>query len=387
MYRPQPLPSARQPFWFLPSTTHLWITLASVLMVLAGCNRPEPIVTYTIPTELPEQLTPPKDRMLAAILPLGQKVWFFKVTGPENAIDVIDDEFKNFVTSIKFQSGKPILDELPEGWRRGGNKAMRFASIDVTTEAKQLDISISNLGRPASADPTSAENDAWNDYVAMNINRWRGQLGLEASDEKWAGAMPFQVTAADGQSAWFDMTGDMSSSRSMSPPFAGGGPFSSRGPMAGSAGSSPGKPSSASQPDSRLKYDRPNGWRDGRKSSMRWASFNVGPEDAQAEVTVMPAGGELRGNVARWIGQIRGGSPDDDVVDAALEAAQSLKVSGKDAQRFLLTGEDPDAGTAIDATIVPMEGGINMFIKMTGPVGTVTQQSDSLTSFLESLKF
>src|SRR5690606_16542280 len=90
---------------------------------------------------------------------------------------------------------------------------------------------------------------------------------------------------------------------------------------------------SPDSPAARLKYDRPEGWRDGKMSSMRMASFNVGPEDAEAEITVIPAGGDIRGNVARWLGQIRPEGVADEVVDQALENAEKIKVDGRDAQR------------------------------------------------------
>ena len=377
---------------FLFAQTLRRLTLAfscGVIALSLGCQKPEPIVQYKVPTKLPEQLQPEKNRMLAAIVPLGKKVWFFKVTGPESAIVEIESNFQTFVTNIQFDGGKPVLKDLPTGWRRGGEKVMRFASIDVMTKAdtkdsKQLDISISNLGRPPVA-------EAWDGYVAMNVNRWRGQLGVDKSQDKWAGAKPLEVAAADGPSAWFDMLGDANSSGTMSPPFASRAPFAG-GPSSvvpatgGQRAPATGTPASTAT-DSRLKFELPDGWRAGRKSSMRWAAFNVGPEDSPAEVTVMPAGGDLRGNVARWIGQVLGQSPGDKVVDKALEDAKKLDVSDRPAQRFVLTDPDNDSGTAIDATIVPMEGGRSMFIKMTGPIDTINDHSEELGTFLELLKF
>jgi hypothetical protein len=119
---------------------------------------------------------------------------------------------------------------------------------------------------------------------------------------------------------------------------------------------------------------------------MRLAAFDVGPEDSPAELTVIPAGGDLRGNVARWLGQVRQGNVPEEVVDQALSDAKTVDVDGRPAQRFLLTGDDAATGTAIDATIVPMDGGMSVFVKMTGPAKTVTEQSDAIASFLQSLK-
>ena len=116
------------------------------------------------------------------------------------------------------------------------------------------------------------------------------------------------------------------------------------------------------------------------------AAFSIGPEDSPAELTVIAAGGDLRGNVARWLGQVRQGQVPDEVVDKALAEARTVDVDGRTGQRFLLTGEDAMKGTAIDATIVPIDGGTSLFVKMTGPAKTVTQQSEAIASFLDSLE-
>lgn len=315
--------------------------------------------------------------MLAAIVPQASDTWFFKVTGPESAMELVADDFRRFVESIQFDEDGPVLSELPAGWRRGGESAMRFATLDVDTPQKQLNISISKLGR----------QEDWDEEVKMNVNRWRGQLGLASSDAKWADAEPISVASADGPSAWVDLVGAESDTGMMSPPMMDGHPPISPGAGMAQGSAAPTTPSVADVPaDPRLKFQRPEGWRDGRMSSMRMAAFNIGPEDSPAELTVIPAGGDLRGNVARWLGQVRGGSVPDDVVDQALANAKKIDVDGRPAQRFLLTGEDSSSGTAIDATIVPLEEGISLFVKMTGPAQTVTEQSDAIASFLESLE-
>jgi hypothetical protein len=344
---------------------------AAILAVAAitGCNSPDPVVTYTIDTNVPEQLRAGQDRMLAAMLPQGDHVWFFKVSGPEQAVVDIESNFRQFVRSIEFAENQPVLKDLPDQWRRGGEKPMRFASIDVETPTKQLDISISNLAR----------QEDWDSQVSMNVNRWRGQLGLEPSDEKWAEGEEFEIAAADTVGVWVDLLGK-SGGGTMTAPFAAG------AGMPRQASAQPPRSVESTTPDPRLKFERPEGWRDGRMSSMRMAAFSIGPEDSPAELTVIPAGGDLRGNVARWLGQIREGDVPDEVVDQALSDAESVDVDGRQGQRFLLTGEDPESGTTIDATVVPIDGGTILFVKMTGPAETVTEQSDAIASFLDSLE-
>ncbi len=121
-------------------------------------------------------------------------------------------------------------------------------------------------------------------------------------------------------------------------------------------------------------------------SMMRMAAFDVGPTDKTAELTIIQAGGDLRGNVDRWLGQVLGQPPAADVVDAALQAAVALTVSGREAQRFYLNSSDPAAdGQAIDATIVPLDNGMSLFIKATGPAATLLEERERIGKFMESI--
>ncbi|TWT76811.1 hypothetical protein CA13_73100 [Planctomycetes bacterium CA13] len=375
---------------------HHIVGLLFIASLTSGCDTPEPVVTYTVPTKVPAELREGGQRMIAAMIPQEGQTWFFKVTGPENAITTIEAEFRNFVETVKFSDGSPDLSELPEGWRIGGEKPMRFASINVNTPEKQLDVSVSSL--PKQAD--------WDAEVAMNVNRWRRQIGLPPSTEKWAEGTSIEVASSDESAVWVDLVGEMdatSAAPMMGGPMSGGpmsgGPMMGRMPQddihsgldASSTKPSESRPAaqsnSNSEPNSKLKYDRPEGWRDGRMSTMRLAAFNVGPEDAAAEITVIPAGGDLRGNVARWLGQIRPSGVSDEVVDEAIKNAEIIQVDGRESQRFMLMGDDPENGTAIDATIVPLENNFSLFIKMTGPAKTVIDQADNTKAFIESVKF
>jgi hypothetical protein len=359
------------------------IMMPLLLTGFAGCQPAAEITTYEIPTQPPPEFAAEKTRMLAAMVPQGSQVWFFKVTGPLTAIESVASTFEQFVQKIEFKDGEPKLDDLPEKWKLASTKrSMRFASIDIETPQKQLDLSVSSLSRQEDYDA----------MVAMNVNRWRGQLGLDPSDEKWAAAAKLEVASADGPSVKVDITGEESDASSMTPPFAGTGPGGmglppATRPMAAPVAEAESAPSAKkSNNDERLQYKTPEGWRAGEAGSMRLASFDAGPEESKAVLTVIPAGGDVRGNVQRWIGQVRGEEPPAEVVDAALEAATELVVSEKKSQRFFLTGKSDKEGDAIDATIVPLGDGFSLFIKMTGPVETVRSQSESIAEFLQSLK-
>lgn len=385
------------------------LTSSVCFLLASGCEKPRPVVTYTIPLEAPAEFQAEQSRMLAAMVPQPDQVWFFKVTGPESAVESIHDDLRQFVENVTFEGGQPKLDDLPDGWRQGGQQTQfRFASINVDTPEKQLDISVSKLGRQPD----------WDAMVAMNVNRWRGQLGLAKSEAKWADGKPIEVAAADDKAVWVDIVGDGSpgkASMSGAPMMGMGGPAAGKPsppvrttpprstagnaatappqsvlppmpPPIGSAAAGASSEVPPMEPDPRLKFDRPEGWRDGRMNSMRMAAFNVGPEDRLAEITVIPAGGDLRGNVARWLGQARGDAAPKGIVDAAMEAAQDVSVDDREGQRFLLSGDGQGDGIAIDATIVPLGDGMSLFIKMTGPEETLKEQSGKIDEFLKSIK-
>lgn len=385
---------------------------SSMIFGIVGCDQPAPIRQYTISTDVPDSLRS-QDRMLAAIIPQEFEVWFFKVVGPAEAVGSAATELHAFMKQVEFIDGKPELRSLPEGWKQTvDEKPMRFATVMIPTPTKELELSISSL--PKTGD--------WDDQVAMNVNRWRGQMKMADSLDRWAGAQPLKEDDPSGESAaWVDLTGEMGSgppamSGMASAPFASGElpaghPDISASGSAGVSGSaaaadSPGEANGPPMPASNsvtgdrasgdtesaenpagLQYDAPADWRKGKMSMMRMAAFEIGPEDRSAELTIIQAGGDLRGNVDRWLGQVRGDSPPSEVVDAALQDAQPLQVSGLDAQRFFLNSgkENAPEAQAIDATIVPLEGGMSLFIKATGPEATLQEQRPAIGQFLESL--
>lgn len=372
MQRPplRALSSPRNPLPILVGLLSVW--------AFAGCDRPEEIRTYEVPRRMPAVLKPSDDRMLAAMVPRGDSTWFFKVSGPERAVAAISDDLKRMVESLEFERSEsdptPILDPLPEGWVQRRDKPMRFATIEIPAEPRFLDLSVSRLSRQPD----------WDEEVLINVNRWRGQIGLEPSRERWAGAEPVDVAAADEQAVWVDLVGKMSTdATSMSPP-------GSAGPLAGAA---PGParqanstPPTAPRSGPNLQLERPPGWRPGRSGGMRLAAFEVGPESSPTEITVITAGGDLRGNVQRWLGQVRSGDVPESVLDEAMSAAEVVDVDGRRAERFILTADPPESGDAIDATVVPLEGGTSLFIKMTGPYDIVSQESAAMREFLASIR-
>lgn len=367
----------------------------ALIGVTSGCaESEEPIRQYTINTQVPAALES-RDRMLGAILPHGDQVWFYKLAGPVDAVEYAENDLKKYVTQVQFADGQPVIGDLPAGWEQERqSRPMRFATLLIDTPSKQLELSISSLPK--------LEN--WDEQLAMNVNRWREQMGLAASDAQWAGATALPLAhAADTAAVWIDFSGKLGAGPSMAGLAGGMGalpadhpPVASRPAAAATSPNSNPTPPMATASDasdaapakpSGLDFTVPEGWRPGKMSMMRLAAFEIGQPDQMAELTIIGAGGDLRGNVARWLGEIRPEPPADDVVDAAMDTAEMITVSGREAFRYVLDdGREEGADKQMtDATIVPMGDGFSMFIKARGPAETIRSQHDAIGQFMQSL--
>jgi len=119
---------------------------------------------------MPPQQTPvtaaTKNRMVVAVFDNPDKTWFFKVIGPVEQVNASEEQCRAFFDSVKFEDGQPQWD-APEQWSTGGPRKMRFATLLISgsdEESKPLELAVSSLGP--------------NQNMLLNVNRWRGQLGL-----------------------------------------------------------------------------------------------------------------------------------------------------------------------------------------------------------------
>ncbi len=170
------------------------------VLAIAGCNKEERIRAYSVdkpsvvqrenggeesaadapaapamtkPTERPPRAmnaTASKaERMFAAHVPLGKDVWYYKMTGPIDAMEPLIKPLADFVSSVKYENGKAVW-KLPEGWKENPGTGMRYATLIVPSEAGPLELAIFRLNNG----PDEVA------HALANINRWRGQLGLSA---------------------------------------------------------------------------------------------------------------------------------------------------------------------------------------------------------------
>lgn len=174
--------------WLIP------LALSGVAACLWGCRDEAKITRYTVvkpppiesvATALPDGHPPvgpgetaeaptgePRDRMLGAMVPFLDRVWFFKLMGPKAAVTAQESAFQGFIKSLHFSAdGKPGWT-LPKDWKEQPGSEMRYATLMVPGEGKPMELTVIFLGKPEG------------DFRLTNLNRWRGQLKLPPIDEE-----------------------------------------------------------------------------------------------------------------------------------------------------------------------------------------------------------
>jgi hypothetical protein len=328
-----------------------------------GCQHDE-ITAYEVPKE------EPKVRLLGAILPHENDVWYFKLVGPMAAVAEQKDAFDGFVRSVTFpgEGGKPVKWVVPQGWQEEPGGGMRYATFKLGPKDDPLELTVTRLDNKAQAAD-----------VVQNVNRWRkNDLGLRSpvADEDLPGLIR-EEKVAGATVTFVDATGPGApkGARPMGPmaPADRGGPRPAR----------PGRPA--------FKYDTPEGWTEFDASQgMIPIDLAFRIQDAEtgqpAQVTVTTAGGDLEDNVVRWAKQqlrIPNFSREE-----ARKAMRPGTVDKSPAQLVDLEGP-ADLGAARERILgaIVERDGVKWFFKLKGPHGVVGRQQANFRKFLDSFKF
>ncbi len=349
--------------------------LLGVAVVGAGCGNRESISKYPVPKETSppvEASEPPASRQMA---------WFFKLEGPAETVSEAEATFVALVESVRFENDKPTWT-LPEGWSQTGGSNMRFATLTIDGTDPPLEVSVI---------PLPVFGSDIKDYVRQNIDRWRGQIGLEPSagtdwleTAKAAGEVR-ELSAGDLPVTFVDLSGK---TKKFDPARMLGAvllPQSAPSPTAPSAASPAPSASATSRPDpgpsrsSALTFATPKGWEPGKASSMRAASFAVTDGDKKVDISAIAAGGNELDNVNRWRQQIGLEPVSQEDLDST---ARAIEVDGTSARLFDLVGETE----TILAVIVP-SGGQSWFFKLKGDPALAEREKANFESFVTSVKF
>jgi hypothetical protein len=184
--------------------------LFAAAALAVGCGGGEGIKSYTVARQAEptaKEVAGPY-RLLGAMVPEGDPVWFFKLSGPTDALAKYEGGFDQLVSSIRLKDEAAVPEfTVPEGWKLGGPRSSirmgMTVKVDqtVTLPDPTLELTVSKSGGG----------------VGQNLKRWVEQLGHKAGQSDLARFTKL-VDAAGGKVLRVDIRGPQN-------PNAGGGPM------------------------------------------------------------------------------------------------------------------------------------------------------------------
>jgi hypothetical protein len=216
------------------------------------------------------------------------------------------------------------------------------------------------------------------DYLLMNVNRWRDQLQLPPLTAEQLPKETEQLSAGDLPFVWVALQGTAKGGGSMAP-FAGKAPPRAPvGPPAGATG------------DSDVQFELPTGWEKiPPPSSIQKLAFRVRGDEEEGEkldITLTFLGGDAGGlmnNVNRWRGQIKLPPLAEDELEKSLQEIAAVNAPGKWTEN--IGPEDAMPRQAILGAILSHGGG-TWFVKAQGAAKLAEQERERLQEFIRSLR-
>src|SRR5439155_9629440 len=115
-------------------------------------------------------------RMVGAIVAGKESTWFFKVIAPGDRLGQVKPEVMSFLRTLRFEESQ-MRWTLPAGWLEEKGSATREASFRFGSLEPKLEMTVLKLPGDGGGLPA-------------NVNRWRGQLGLDrATDSELAASI------------------------------------------------------------------------------------------------------------------------------------------------------------------------------------------------------
>ncbi len=365
-----------------PSFSRLrWVAVLALTVV--GCDRSASITQYEVPKVESIQLPAPErpgetgapsegrpERMLGAIVLQGEQLWFWKLTGPVDAVAAQDAPFRKFIETIRFaSSGAPAWD-LPEGWTQQPASGLRFATLKLAGEPP-LEISVTVL--PAGDVPKA-------EALLSNLNRWRGQLSLAPWKESDLEAETQTVKLAGGEEATVVALEGKTKPGGMMPPFAGGAgmqpPFANRPPVKEA-------PPSAT---ATVKATPAEHWTPGKVGGMRKAAYEYSKDGQRVEITVIDLAreaGDRLANVNRWRGQI---GMEAVSADGLKETMRKIEVGSNTGDLVELIGTSGEKGPQAILGVIVDVGDKTWFIKLQGDAPLAVGEKVAFEAFTKTVQ-
>ena len=150
------------------------LVLVSVCFAISGCDSEPEIRVYEVAKKQSTTQAAPA-RILAAIVPHKESVYYVKATVAPSRFTTTVDELKSVIEKLTFSANDEPQWTLPEGWEQLPGSGISIATLQVSKISPPIRFAVTVLGGPESS---------WDNYLEENVNRWRGQVGLENASLK-----------------------------------------------------------------------------------------------------------------------------------------------------------------------------------------------------------
>lgn len=377
------------------------LVLVSVCFAISGCDSEPEIRVYEVAKKQSNTQAAPA-RILAAIIPLKKSVYYVKATEAPSRFTTTFDELKSVVEKLTFSANDEPQWTLPEGWDQLPGSGISIATLQVSKISPPIRFAVTVLGGPESN---------WDNYLEENVNRWRGQLGLEnvGLKEQRESMTEIKRDGAPVPAYIVDITGSRSTdapsgmrapfleSMGMAPTSDANNPSLSTlpedSPLGNAGGSAvPGAASASAEPTpSPLKYQAPSNWTFRGAGSFRLATFEIEKDGEKGEVTVSSARNNLAENAAMWQTQVDPEATEEirqASIAQSLSEVESVKFEKGDGQLILFRKGTEDDSAAILIAVIPTESPEeSLFVKLKGNLKLAKSERQSLIDFATSIRW
>ncbi|MBX9622269.1 MAG: hypothetical protein K2X82_00490 [Gemmataceae bacterium] len=195
--------------------------LALAALAAAGCSDAPGVHSYRTPKSTEPRGPGPAApgptagdyRILGAVYPADQPVWFFKLTGPADQLARHEADFDKLAASVRLQGDAVPAFDLPPGWMLTGPRSVSRGGVTVTFDQTV------KLGPPDA--PLELTISKSGGGIAQNVSRWAGQVGQQVGPADLDKVTrPFDAAGVKGVRV--DVRGPQNPSGGMGGPMMGG---------------------------------------------------------------------------------------------------------------------------------------------------------------------